>query len=226
MRLRLTIITLFFLTLQIAFGQNEKQDPKRFSTDSISGVYIPKDLDDCFRQIDGLWSDSTKMKVKLQSEDYFATNAHFGLGLWTRNNWQLWGGSRLSKYFNDMGIDHPDDMSGIILKSYHRYLTGKDINLNQQIEYKNDYWKAANDPSKDIFPKGEKNMEFKIKMPYRLKKGDILSCLHIQSNSITDKVWVYDYHFGWKQLSQEELKKLRSTTSENREESIIRLFAK
>lgn len=56
------------------------------------------------------------------SEEEFTVNTHFGFGMWIRNNWNLWGGSRLSIYFNQKGIHHPDDMSGIILVSYHRHL--------------------------------------------------------------------------------------------------------
>jgi hypothetical protein len=226
MKHRITILIVLSLTFQIALGQKKNEDLKRFVADSISGIYIPKDLEDCFKQIDSFWSDSTKTKVKLQSEDDFSSGAHFAIGLWIRNNWQLWGGSRLSKYFNDLGIYHPDDMSGIILDSYHRYLTGKEINLQQQLDYLNAYWKVHKDPAKDIFPKGENDLEFNTKQGYYLKQGNIPACIHIQSNSKTDKVWIYDYHFGWKQLSNEELKKLNSTTHENREETIRTLFGK
>jgi hypothetical protein len=124
------------------------EDKVRFTTDSIRGVYIPKDLEDCLKQIDSFWVDSIKVKVKEWTEDEFGANAHFGFGMWMRNNWQLWGGSRLSKYFNDLGIYHPDDMSGIILDSYHRYLTSKDIKLEEQINFYQDYWKKANEQKK------------------------------------------------------------------------------
>ena len=125
------------------------EDKVRFTTDSIRGVYIPKDLEECFKQIDSFWDDSTKVKVKQWTEDEFSSKAHMGFGMWMRNNWQLWGGSRLSKYFNDLGIYHPDDMSGIILDSYHRYLTGKDIKLEEQIKFYQDYWKKANEQNKN-----------------------------------------------------------------------------
>ncbi len=124
------------------------EDKVRFTTDSIRGVYIPKDLEDCFKQIDSFWDDSTKVKVKQWSEDEFSGRAHMGFGMWMRNNWQLWGGSRLSKYFNDLGIYHPDDMSGIILDSYHRYLTGKEIKLEEQIKFYQNFWKNANEQNK------------------------------------------------------------------------------
>lgn len=125
-----------------------EEDKKRFTTDSLRGVYIPKDIEDCFKQIDSFWDDSTKVKVKQWTEDEFSGRVHMGFGMWMRNNWQLWGGSRLSKYFNDLGIYHPDDMSGIILDSYHRYLTGKEIKLEGQIKFYQDYWKKANEQNK------------------------------------------------------------------------------
>ena len=65
---------------------------------------------------------------------------HHGLGRWIRNNWELWAGSRLAKYFNDIGINHPDDMSGIILDSYWRQLNEKPIKLDEQIKYYQEYW--------------------------------------------------------------------------------------
>jgi len=50
---------------------------------------------------------------------------HHGLGTWIRNNWGLWGGSRLQKYFSDKGITHPDEMSSVVLFHYHDWLNGK-----------------------------------------------------------------------------------------------------
>ena len=49
---------------------------------------------------------------------------HHGLGTWIRNNWGLWGGSRLQKYFTDKGMAHPDDMSSVILFYYWDWLKG------------------------------------------------------------------------------------------------------
>lgn len=122
-----------------------QEDSVRFTTDTLRGVYIPSDLEDCFKQIDSFWSDSIQNEVKQWSEDKFTGRAHMGFGMWMRNNWQLWGGSRLSAYFNNMGIYHPDDMSGIILASYHRYLRGEPIELEAQIKMYQDYWKKASE---------------------------------------------------------------------------------
>lgn len=75
-------------------------------------------------------------------EDHLALY-HFGLGMWLRNNWGLWTSSPLAVWFNERGIHHPDDMSGIILTSYWRHLNGKSIELNQQIEHYRAYWKKV-----------------------------------------------------------------------------------
>jgi Domain of unknown function (DUF6794) len=122
------------------FGQ-EKVD--RFSLDSIQGVYIPKDLSDCFIQLDKILKDNVKNDLTGMSEKTFLMDSHFGLGLWIRNNWQLWNGSRLSKSFNELGVFHPDDISSVILQSYYRYLLKEDINLEEQIQQIKDYWLKA-----------------------------------------------------------------------------------
>jgi hypothetical protein len=103
-------------------------------------VYIPKDLDDCFAELEKRLSKRTVAKMKGGSEEDMV-KYHHGLGTWMRNKWGLWKGSRLSKWFNDKGIRHPDDMSGIILDSFWRHLNEKPIKLDEQIKHYQDYWK-------------------------------------------------------------------------------------
>ncbi|MEI7527223.1 MAG: DUF6794 domain-containing protein [Mariniphaga sp.] len=131
------------MNIFVIYGQKINQEFDRYNSDSIKGVYIPKDLEDCFNQIDSFWNDSTKQVVKGWNEAEFSVRIHMGFGMWMRNNWQLWGGSRLSKYFNDKGIFHPDDMSGIILNSYHRHLTNSEIKLEEQIQFYKEYWEKS-----------------------------------------------------------------------------------
>jgi hypothetical protein len=99
--------------------------------DTLNGVYIPKDIEDCFRQLDSFWSDSLKSELKKMSLNEFLSQAHFGIGMWLRNNWGLWVGSRLSKYFYSFNYSHPDDISSIILELYYRQLKGEDIHLEK-----------------------------------------------------------------------------------------------
>ncbi|NLO70596.1 MAG: hypothetical protein GX102_06590 [Porphyromonadaceae bacterium] len=121
----------------------ETDDKSWLSADTINGVYIPKDLSDCIEQIDIILPDTIKEMAIFWSESTFSANTHAGLGMWIRNNWGLWRESRLSHYFNNLGVFHPDDMSDIILTSYHRSLTLNDIKLDEQLSAKKAYWKQA-----------------------------------------------------------------------------------
>lgn len=111
--------------------------------DSIDGIYIPKNLEECFAEIDKLWSDSIKQYVISITLEEFKSRAHMSTGLWIRNNWGLWAGSRLSLFFYKKGISHPDDMSGIILTSYYRKLKNERIRLRKQIKHYQEYWKNS-----------------------------------------------------------------------------------
>jgi hypothetical protein len=222
-----TIFTVIFtITFQFSFGQKLNEKIEKVKLDTIDGGYIPKNLEDCFLEIDKMLNDSLKTEFKKISEDDFTGKTHFGLGIWMRNNWSLWGSSRLSRYFNEKEIYHPDDMSGIILTSYHRKLTNKNIDLENQINYYKTYWKVAEEPKKKDYPKGVKKIEFNTKQHYTLKENGSPALLHIQSNSKNEKTWIYDYHFGWKEIDKFEQKKLNETTYENREETIREIYGK
>lgn len=155
------------------------EDRVRFTTDSLRDVYIPKDLEDCIKQINSFWADSTKLKMKNLTENEFSGRLHLGFGMWMRNNWQLLGGSRLSKYFNDKGVYHPDDMSGIILDSYLRNLNEHEIKLEEQIKYYQHYWEKSKTSEKE-----RKEKEFS-----EYKLGDTL---------------LYKYHLGYVNPEQEK----------------------
>lgn len=111
--------------------------------ESVDAVYIPKDLEDCFTELSKIMAPENLERFKTGDENTVVGGAHRGLGMWLRNNWGLWSGSRLAVYFKQIGLTHPDDMSTIILRSYHRRLNGKDIQLEQQIDYYQDYWKKV-----------------------------------------------------------------------------------
>jgi len=110
-------------------------------------VYVPKDLDDCFAELKRILPKEEIEKMKSGPEKDMI-RYHFGLGMWLRNNWGLWKGSRLSKWFNDKGIRHPDDMSGIILDSFWGHLNGKPTGLEEQVKHYQDYWKKLEEEQK------------------------------------------------------------------------------
>jgi len=106
-------------------------------------VPLPVDLDDALRILYDQLEPELEAIYKL-SEDEFFGQAHHGLGRFLRNEWGLWGGSDIQKWFKERGIHHADDMSGIILTSFHRKLLAKDIDLDEQIKHHIKYWNIHN----------------------------------------------------------------------------------
>jgi hypothetical protein len=104
--------------------KNEIEAQKRLTLEFINGVYIPRNLGECFVELDKLLKvvDKNEMKALPSRDDMI--RYHFQLGMWLRNQWGLWGGSRLQKYFTDRGINHPDNMSSIILEHFYDWLKG------------------------------------------------------------------------------------------------------
>ncbi|MBV9927553.1 MAG: hypothetical protein JOZ96_21225 [Acidobacteria bacterium] len=126
-------------------------------------VYVPKDLEDCLVELEKMLHPSLISEMRLKSEDDMVLY-HRSLGTWVRNNWALWAGSRLSRYFNGLGIYHPDDMSGIILTSFWRHLHSQPIRLDEQVERYKKYWRDLEEKEDSISPghlprrpRGQKN---------------------------------------------------------------------
>lgn len=106
---------------------------------SKTGVYIPENLDDALKELDSMFPEATKKAIRsAPKEDMIVF--HHGLGTWLRNNWQLWGGGRLAKYFNSVGIYHPDDISGTIFDAYWSKLNGKSEDVSAKAAYYKSYW--------------------------------------------------------------------------------------
>jgi hypothetical protein len=95
---------------------------KRVAADSINGLYIPKNLEECFVELNKTLKKKYIDVIKnLKSRDETILY-HHGLGTWIRNNWGFWGGSRLQQYLLKKGIKHPDSMSALILEYYYDWL--------------------------------------------------------------------------------------------------------
>jgi hypothetical protein len=97
----------------------------RMTAEKVDGVYIPRDLGDCFVELDKLLSEIDRNEMRALPKRDDMIQYHLGLGMWMRNNWGLWGGSRLYKYFHDKGLTDPEDMSSIVMFYYHDWLTDK-----------------------------------------------------------------------------------------------------
>ena len=128
MKTKLALFALGLLLPMLAFGQQPGQPDD--TADTVQAVSIPEDLPACMVQLDSMLGDKDKAWLRERG----AVDAHFGLGMWIRNNWGLWGGdSSLSAYFRGHGIQHPDDMSNLILECYVQHLNGEEVDYEHMI---------------------------------------------------------------------------------------------
>jgi len=129
-----TILVFLLLSFLALNGQNVSRRDIR---------HRPANLEEAVFHLMKILPDSTQQNVLLMSEDEFLANSHFGLGMWIRNNWRLWRGGQLANDFKFRGIFHPDDMSGVILRSYFRELHGLDWKLDEQIKHIQSFWEVS-----------------------------------------------------------------------------------
>jgi hypothetical protein len=85
------------------------------------GVYVPVDVDDAIAELNKTLPKPLIEEMRAGS-GWDMLRYHHGIGQWIRNNWGLWGGSRLQRYFFSIGVFHPDEMSGTILDCYWVWL--------------------------------------------------------------------------------------------------------
>lgn len=96
---------------------------------------IPETLDECYLALDTIFTDELKEWLICLPPNKFQAKMHFGIGMYIRNNWNLWKGGKLASILESKGIDHPDSMSGTILYLYHRKIRGKAYNLDNFLKY-------------------------------------------------------------------------------------------
>lgn len=180
--------TTVFICLLVTFNQyiyTQDDCKKSYQTEN----YIPKNLHDAIAYLNCVWPESDKTEFKNNEEHDAVAELHFGTGMGIRNGWGLWKGkNRITRFFKSKGISHPDDMSSIILTSFHRHLNNKPINLDEQIKYYKAYWEELE--------YNKKNITKKVK---KLKVGDVLkiplSGRHGWRTDGTNKTTLNVYHY-------------------------------
>ncbi|MBX7204572.1 MAG: hypothetical protein K1X81_04060 [Bacteroidia bacterium] len=100
----------------------------------------PRNISESIIQLDSCTNDTIKKWIKCVTEVEYISALHFSFGMHLRNNWGLWAESDLSKYFNSLGIYHPDDMSSIILKCFHQFVNTGTYSFKEKVNYYKEYW--------------------------------------------------------------------------------------
>jgi hypothetical protein len=152
---KFTVYSILLLTCGLGFIFMTKGDFARLHNPANT----PNNLEESFAELDRILPQSEKLMIRLSS-DSSMLSYHRGLGMALRNEWGLWQGSKISKYFKDQGIHHADDMSSIILKSYWKRLHNQPLQLEEQIAYYKVYWEKVR----------QQEAEEKAEIPKRIKR--------------------------------------------------------
>jgi hypothetical protein len=186
-------------------GQATRKAAKNTKTKN----YIPKDLDEAIESIKRDLNEESLVKIRAcKTAQEFMGLAHFGIGMGLRNNWGLWGGSRLAKWFNNNGIFHPDDMSGVILEALWCDLTNNSFSLEQKAAEYQAYWEGQKDPEKLICQTCGGKVEFREMKPRKISPTDHISFKHGYCIKSRDHQWIWDRKSLWRKFTDDEWLKL------------------
>jgi hypothetical protein len=121
---------------------------------------------------------------------------HHGLGTSLRNEWGLWAGGPLYRHFAGRGLVHPDDMSGVILHSFWRYLHDRPLDVEGQIKGYQEYTRVAEYPESDSNPECRSGIEI-VLTQHRDRPDGRPRMIHMGQCCSDQRVWAYEVDRGW-----------------------------
>jgi hypothetical protein len=193
----------------ICFSQDFQPTPTMQEKDNKE-IYIPKNLDECFSELKKTIAKQQLEEFKNKKEEDAAIGAHFGLGMWIRNNWELWAKSQLAEYFNGLGVYHPDDMSSIILGTFWCHLNGKPLRLEERIKDCQEYWKYTTIPKDIVSPKDGAKIDFIMSAPCKDSNQPKNCTTHFGISQSDGLPWAYQYGKGVFEPSKEQKEEVLS----------------
>jgi hypothetical protein len=155
-------------------------------------------MNDCFAELERLLSPEDLKQLKESTAENLNLY-HFGLGLWMRNYWGLWSGSRLQKYFLELGFTEPDAMSGVIINCFWLHLNHRPIRLEEMAETERYYNRIRQEPTDRTCPEHR----VPLKLTYELfgattKEGKSLPReVYVAHCSQGSEIGVHEYEQGW-----------------------------
>ncbi len=145
------------LPAAIALGCAPRPEPLEADGSVAALAQLPAPVADAFRHLDREVpaEDRDTLRATPPAE---MVRYHMGLGMYVRNELGLWRGGPLQDWFRANGVQHPDDMSGLLLEAYGLYLRGAPVNLDSIIA-------AVPPPPRQEFPPGASEADSFARMP-------------------------------------------------------------
>jgi hypothetical protein len=187
-------------------GTSQVPDKRGEGDQGKTPIYVPVNLEDAFVELKKILPPEVLKKMKEGTEQEMI-QYHRSTGMWIRNNWGLWAGSHLAKYFNGLGIHHPDDMSGIILETFWCHLNSKPLRLDERIASSQAYWKAGQEPENKACPDDGSLLAINAWLDDKAEDGSP-RVIHVARCEKHKHLWVFEHGKGWYKPTPEQLKRI------------------
>ena len=103
----------------------EPTDPKQQINPTYSpetGLFIPASIEEAITELEKMLHPEFIQEARAMPESEFLASQYFGLAMWIRNNWQLWGINPLTQFLRTQGMTHPDEMASFLLGQFWQHL--------------------------------------------------------------------------------------------------------
>lgn len=103
---------------------------------------LPKNIQETVDYIDNLNIQDINYYLENKNEKDFLIKIYWGFGMYIRNSLGLWSEkSEIREWFkNNYFLEHPDDISHLILIYYYRVKNKKDTNLSDELNIIYKHW--------------------------------------------------------------------------------------
>ena len=95
---------------------------------------VPRTLEEALAALEHGLGERTIARLRIAEEDVAITLVPT-LGRWMQDHWGLATGGPLAQYFEQRGLERPDDMAAVVLTTLWRTLHFREIRLEEQIAW-------------------------------------------------------------------------------------------
>ncbi len=155
----------------------------------------PRNLEEAHQQLESLLSKEELGRIDAMKSEKEMVDYHLSVGLAIRNNWGLWGGSPLAMHLWQLGFEHAEDMSSVILQTFWCKRHRRDFRLEDRADYYRAYWKAAAEPPASARdPEDGAGVEWSI--AFAAGTDERPRQIHVGRSKQTGRWLAYEYNKG------------------------------
>lgn len=107
----------------------------------------PTTIQECFTYLESWLPPQELSRIRSLSEKDMGSLYHMSVGLTIRNYWGIATLEPLYWHLYELGLRHPDDMSGTVLTSFWRHQHGLPLKVEEQVRQYQEYWRVTVEPS-------------------------------------------------------------------------------